>query len=114
MTGNLAKWANEIAVGTALTGAPAQIPAFVANVPGLSTYTGLDERTARGVRWLTLGQCGRTEVATSLRYPLLPETRPIDRSAHYRHPHRGQQTERSAARPRPAMEGGDQVSDLRN
>ena len=54
----------------------------------LTTYTVLDELTARGIRWLTLRQRGRTELA---RLAALPASAwkhvTIDRSGRYRRPH---------------------------
>jgi transposase len=54
----------------------------------LTTYTVLDELTARGIRWLTLRQRGRTELA---RLAALPTSAwrhvTIDRSGRYRRPH---------------------------
>ncbi|MDT0465157.1 hypothetical protein [Streptomyces gibsoniae] len=35
----------------------------------LATYTVLDELTARGIRWLTLRQCGRSELARLVALP---------------------------------------------
>jgi hypothetical protein len=54
----------------------------------LTTYTVLDELTARGIAWLTLRQRGRTELA---RLAALPTSAwrhvTIDRSGRYRRPH---------------------------
>jgi hypothetical protein len=54
----------------------------------LTTYKVLDELTARGIRWLTLRQRGRTELA---RLAALPagqwKTTTIARSGRYRRPH---------------------------
>ena len=54
----------------------------------LTTYTVLDELTARGIRWLTLRQRGRTELARLAALPARPwKTATIDRSGRYRRPH---------------------------
>ena len=54
----------------------------------LTTYAVLDELTARGIRWLTLRQRGRTELS---RLAALPASAwkhtTIDRSGRYRRPH---------------------------
>jgi transposase len=54
----------------------------------LTTYTVLDELTARGIRWLTLRQRGRTELARLAALPAAAwKHTTIDRSGRYRRPH---------------------------
>lgn len=54
----------------------------------LTTYTVLDELTARGIAWLTLRQRGRTELARLAALPATAWKHPtIDRSGRYRRPH---------------------------
>jgi len=54
----------------------------------LTTYSVLDELTARGIRWLTLRQRGRTELARLAALPASAwKQATIDRSGRYRRPH---------------------------
>jgi hypothetical protein len=68
--------------------ATGQDPGLLVFDSQLTTYTVLDELTARGIRWLTLRQRGKAELT---RLAALPASawKPcrIDRAGRYRHPH---------------------------
>jgi transposase len=62
-------------------------PALLVFDSQLTTYTVLDELTARGIRWLTLRQRGRSELARLAALPAAAwRTATIDRSGRYRRP----------------------------
>lgn len=63
-------------------------PALLVFDSQLTTYKVLDELTARGIRWLTLRQRGRTELARLAALPANQwKTVTIARSGRYRRPH---------------------------
>jgi transposase len=62
-------------------------PALLVFDSQLTTYTVLNELTARGIRWLTLRQRGRSELARLAALPAAAwRTATIDRSGRYRRP----------------------------
>jgi hypothetical protein len=67
--------------------ATGQDPGLLVFDSQLTTYAVLDELTARGIRWLTLRQRGRTELARLAALPASAwRTTTIDRSGRYRRP----------------------------